>query len=64
MAFDSSKNTLSFDVPNTDTIYFSGLPTDITDNEVVEYFKQIGTIKLDKKKRQPYPPKVSYTLSK
>lgn len=55
MAFDSSRNTLQFDVPETDTIYFAGLPTDITEDEVVKFFGQMGTIKLDKKKRPPTP---------
>mmetsp|Transcript_6540 Transcript_6540/g.15713 ORF Transcript_6540/g.15713 Transcript_6540/m.15713 type:complete len:288 (-) Transcript_6540:571-1434(-) len=55
MAFDSYNNTLQFDCPNTDTIYFSGLPTDITEDEVAKFFGQLGTIKMDKKKRPPAP---------
>jgi len=55
MDFDSNRNTLSFDLPDTDTIYFSGLPTDVSEDEVIKYFGQLGTIKLDKKKRPPTP---------
>jgi len=36
-----------------DTIYISGLPTNITEKELQEKFGSIGVIKIDKKKRQP-----------
>ena len=62
MAFDSSRNTLAFEVPNTDTIYFAGFPSDVTEKEVIEFFGAIGTIKLDKKKRPPAPKVCSLPL--
>ena len=31
--------------PNQDEIFVSGLPTDITEQEIADYFGQIGIIK-------------------
>jgi RNA recognition motif-containing protein len=50
MAYNA--DTMSFELPDTDMIYVSGLPTDITVNEVAEHFGSIGIIKFDKKKDQ------------
>jgi RNA-binding protein FUS len=44
-------DTMSFDVPNTDTVYVTGLPPNITEDDVAEYFGSIGVIKIDKKTR-------------
>lgn len=38
-----------------DQIYVSGLPTDITEQQLADHFGQIGMIKMDKKKRPPTP---------
>ncbi|KAL6781252.1 hypothetical protein ACKKBG_A10390 [Auxenochlorella protothecoides x Auxenochlorella symbiontica] len=38
-----------------DQIYISGLPRDVTEDQLASHFGQIGTIKLDKKKRPPTP---------
>ncbi|KAJ3220110.1 hypothetical protein HDU67_006866 [Dinochytrium kinnereticum] len=38
-----------------DTIYISGLPLTITDEELVDHFRTIGVIKTDKKLRPPGP---------
>lgn len=46
---------MSFDVPDTDTVYISGFPDDITEPEIAEYFGSIGVLKLDKKARPPKP---------
>lgn len=50
MAYNA--DTMSFELPDTDMIYVSGLPTDITVNDVAEHFGSIGIIKFDKKKDQ------------
>jgi RNA recognition motif-containing protein len=42
-------NTMSFDLPDTDTVYVSGLPKSITEADLAEFFGSIGIIKLDKK---------------
>lgn len=44
-------NAADFAVPATDTVYVSGLPTNITERDVEEYFGSIGIIKTDKKTR-------------
>ncbi|KXZ53901.1 hypothetical protein GPECTOR_6g819 [Gonium pectorale] len=46
-------DTMSFDVPDTDTIYVSGLPPNITEQDIAEYFGSIGIIKIDKKTKKP-----------
>jgi RNA-binding protein FUS len=46
-------DTMSFDVPDTDTVYVSGLPTDISEKDIEEYFGSIGVIKLNKQTRPP-----------
>ncbi|KAJ1551090.1 hypothetical protein HK405_015195, partial [Cladochytrium tenue] len=38
-----------------DTVYVSGLPDTVSEDDVVEHFKTIGIIKTDKKKRPPGP---------
>ena len=43
------QETMSFEVPTTDTIYIGGLPPDTTEASLAEYFGSIGIIKLDKK---------------
>ncbi|KAI8473385.1 MAG: hypothetical protein J3K34DRAFT_185054 [Monoraphidium minutum] len=42
--------TLSFDLPDTDQIYVSGLPSGAGERDLEEYFGSIGVIKTDKKK--------------
>lgn len=49
MAYDP--NTMSFNLPDTDTVYVSGLPPNTTEREVEEFFGAIGIIKDDKKRR-------------
>jgi hypothetical protein len=44
-------DTLSFDLPDTDQIYVSGLPDGVTERDLEEYFGSIGVIKTDKKTR-------------
>jgi RNA-binding protein FUS len=44
-------NAADFEIPHTDTVYVSGLPGNITERDVEEYFGSIGIIKLDKKTR-------------
>jgi hypothetical protein len=41
--------TLSFDLPDTDQIYVSGLPSGAGERDLEEYFGSIGVIKTDKK---------------
>jgi RNA-binding protein FUS len=48
MAFNP--NTLSFDVPDTDTVYISGLPPDATEASVAAHFGTIGVVKDDRKR--------------
>lgn len=40
MAYNA--DTMSFDLPSTDTVYVSGLPTNITERDIEEYFGSIG----------------------
>eukprot|EP00200_Dunaliella_tertiolecta_P020012 CAMPEP_0202405404 /NCGR_PEP_ID=MMETSP1128-20130828/6988_1 /ASSEMBLY_ACC=CAM_ASM_000463 /TAXON_ID=3047 /ORGANISM="Dunaliella tertiolecta, Strain CCMP1320" /LENGTH=106 /DNA_ID=CAMNT_0049010079 /DNA_START=87 /DNA_END=403 /DNA_ORIENTATION=+ len=44
---------MSFDLPETDMVYITGLPPDITEKEVGEFFGSIGLLKQDKKTKQP-----------
>lgn len=44
-------NTMSFVLPETDTVYIDGLPQGITEKDVEEFFGSIGIIKTDKKTR-------------
>lgn len=46
-------DTMSFDVPDTDMVYVSGLPAGITEEEVAAHFGSIGLLKQDKKKGKP-----------
>ena len=41
---------MSFDLPDTDTVYVSGLPPGTSEDEVAAHFGSIGIIKNDKKK--------------
>ncbi len=41
---------MSFDLPDTDTVYVSGLPPGTSEDEVEAHFGSIGIIKMDKKK--------------
>ena len=43
---------MSFALPDTDTVYITGLPPDTTESSLAEYFGSIGTIKLDKKTKK------------
>jgi RNA-binding protein FUS len=43
---------MSFDLPNTDMVYVSGLPPGASENDLAEYFGSIGKIKLDKKTKK------------
>eukprot|EP00803_Ostreobium_quekettii_P001112 evm.model.scf_427.1 EVM.evm.TU.scf_427.1 scf_427:17526-18888(-) len=51
MAFEG--NTTPYDMPDTDTVYITGLPATITEEDLAEYFGSIGVIKIDKKARRP-----------
>uniref|UniRef100_A0A7S0YJD3 RRM domain-containing protein n=1 Tax=Polytomella parva TaxID=51329 RepID=A0A7S0YJD3_9CHLO len=51
MSADS--DILTFNVPDTDTIYVSGLPKDVTEDEIAGYFGSIGILKIDKKTKRP-----------
>jgi hypothetical protein len=42
-------NTMSFDLPETDTVYVSGMPAGVSEGDIAEFFGSIGIIKLDKK---------------
>lgn len=42
---------MSFDLPDSDTVYITGLPPDTTEESLAEYFGSIGVIKIDKKTR-------------
>jgi len=46
-------NAADFEIPHTDTVYVSGLPGNISERDVEEYFGSIGIIKTDKKTRPP-----------
>lgn len=42
---------MSFELPNSDTVYVTGLPPNSTEKTVADFFGSIGTIKIDKKTR-------------
>ena len=46
-------DTLSFDVPDTDTVYISNLPDGTTEPELAKHFGAIGVIREDKKRKCP-----------
>lgn len=46
-------DTMSFDVPDTDMVYVSGLPDGTTEEQIAEHFGSIGLLKQDKKKGKP-----------
>ena len=46
-------DTLSFDVPDTDTVYVSNLPDGTTEAELAKHFGAIGVIREDKKRKCP-----------
>ena len=47
MAYNA--DTMSFDVPDTDCVYISGLPDSVTEADLEQHFGSIGIIKQDKK---------------
>jgi hypothetical protein len=49
MAYNA--DTMSFSLPETDTVYIEGLPPNTSEAEVEQYFGSIGIIKTDKKTR-------------
>ena len=51
MAYNAE--TLSFEMPDTDTIYVAGLPSGVSEAEVATHFGSIGVLKIDKKKEKP-----------
>ena len=51
MAYNA--DTMQFDVPDTDTIYVSGLPAGVSEPEIAAHFGSIGVLKIDKKKEKP-----------
>ena len=46
-------DTLSFEVPDTDTIYVSGLASTATEADIAAHFGSIGVLKQDKKAGKP-----------
>jgi RNA-binding protein FUS len=48
----SNVDTMSFDLPSTDTVYVTGLPPSTTESDLAEYFGSIGVIKIDKKTKK------------
>jgi hypothetical protein len=46
-------DTMSFDVPDTDMIYVSGLAEGTTEEMIATHFGSIGLLKQDKKKGKP-----------
>lgn len=44
-------DTMSWQVPDTDTVYVDGLPQGISEKDMEEFFGSIGIIKTDKKTR-------------
>lgn len=46
-------DTMSFDVPDTDMVYVSGLPDGTTEEQIATHFGSIGLLKQDKKKGKP-----------
>lgn len=51
MAYNADTN--SFDVPDTDTVYVSGLTTTVTEADIATHFGSIGVLKQDKKAGKP-----------
>ena len=51
MAYNA--DSMSFEMPDTDTIYVSGLPPGISEPEVATHFGSIGVLKQDKKAGKP-----------
>lgn len=53
-------------LPDTDTVYVDGLPSDVCEKEIADHFGSIGLLKVDKKTRKPkiwlYRDKVSGQL--
>ncbi|KAL3147279.1 hypothetical protein ABBQ32_002769 [Trebouxia sp. C0010 RCD-2024] len=64
MAYNA--DTMSFEEPDTDCIYISGLPQHVTEDDLAQHFGSIGIIKQDKKLKKPkvwlYRDKGSGTL--
>ncbi|DBB05264.1 hypothetical protein WJX82_007423 [Trebouxia sp. C0006] len=64
MAYNA--DTMSFEVPDTDCIYISGLSQHVTEEDLAQHFGSIGIIKQDKKLKKPkvwlYRDKGSGTL--
>ena len=48
----SVQETMSFEVPSTDTIYISGMPQNVTEQDLIAHFGQIGKVKIDKKTKR------------
>lgn len=46
-------DTMSFEEPNTDMVYVSGLPSSTTEEDIAAHFGSIGLLKEDKKKNKP-----------
>ena len=46
-------DTMSFEEPNTDMVYVSGIPQDTTEEDIAAHFGSIGLLKEDKKKNKP-----------
>ncbi len=46
-------DTMSFDVPDTDMVYVSGLSPNTTEEDIAAHFGTIGVLKQDKKKGKP-----------
>ena len=51
MAYNA--DAMAFEVPDTDTVYVSGLPLDATEESIAQHFGSIGVVKQDKKKGGP-----------
>ena len=64
MAYNA--DTMSFEEPDTDCVYISGLPQHVTEEDLAQHFGSIGIIKQDKKLKKPkiwlYRDKASGTL--
>lgn len=64
MAYNA--DTMSFEEPDTDCIYISGLSQHVTEEDLAQHFGSIGIIKQDKKLKKPkvwlYRDKGSGTL--
>ncbi|KAJ9534993.1 hypothetical protein QJQ45_029647, partial [Haematococcus lacustris] len=49
VAMAYNPDTMSFDLPSTDMVYVAGLPQNVTESDIAEYFGSIGVLKVDKK---------------